>query len=86
MNYIVIAIYALGYIANWKLVFVYLIDDVTYWNGKYYKPEPVDIILGAFMATLGSFIWPLFLIPYLLYNWIKPALNYYIDKNYADRE
>ena len=86
MNYIVIAAYALGFITLWRLAFNYMINDITYWNGKHRRPDPVDIILSSLLATLTSFIWPIILIPLLAYRLSEPLINDFINKKYADRE
>lgn len=78
MNLILAVAYAAGYIYAWRKAFMVMFDDMV-WG----RPDPTDIILSAFFATLTSVIWPLWLIPITLYYvLIKKNLDAWIERNY----
>lgn len=78
MNLIWIAIYITGYIFAWRKAFMVAIDELSF-----SRIEPSDIIMSCLLATLTSIIWPLWLIPIMLYRLlVKKNLEAWIERNY----
>jgi hypothetical protein len=83
VNLLIIALLVAGYIFAWRRAFVFFINDTAYWG----RPDSSDIVFAAIFSSLLSLIWPLWLVPAIMYHFIKPSLDAYIESKYpSDKE
>lgn len=63
MNTLLLILYIVGYIIAWRQACLVALEDLGLYGGL----DKSDIAISCLVATIFSFVWPLWLIPMTLY-------------------